>query len=35
MAYYLRPFLAPLPDHRFYTGERGLFMEALEMFARG
>lgn len=29
MAYYLRPFLEPLPDHRFFTGERGLFLDAL------
>ncbi|MBI3858376.1 MAG: hypothetical protein HY293_22050 [Planctomycetes bacterium] len=29
MAYYLRPFLEPLPDHRFFLGERGLFLEAL------
>ncbi len=28
MAYSLRPFLEPLPDHRFFTGERGLFFEA-------
>jgi len=28
MAYILRPFLEPLPDHRFYLGERGLFLEA-------
>src|SRR5262245_55458312 len=28
MAYYLRPFLEPLPDHRFFLGERGLFLEA-------
>lgn len=28
MAYYLRPFLEPLPDHRFMLGERGLFLEA-------
>jgi hypothetical protein len=27
MAYYLRPFLEPLPDHRFFTGERGLFLD--------
>lgn len=27
MAYYLRPFLEPLPDHRFFTGERGLFFD--------
>jgi len=27
MAYYLRPFLEPLPDHRFFLGERGLFFE--------
>lgn len=31
MAYILRPFLEALPDHRFYLGERGLF---LEMFTR-
>lgn len=29
MTYYLRPFLEPLPDHRFFLGERGLFLEAL------
>ncbi|MBV8881126.1 MAG: hypothetical protein JO332_14265 [Planctomycetaceae bacterium] len=29
MAYYLRPFFQPLPDHRFFTGERGLFLDAL------
>jgi len=29
MAYILRPFLEPLPDHRFYLGERGLFLEML------
>ena len=29
MGYYLRPFLEPLPDHRFYTGERGLFLDYL------
>ena len=28
MAYYLRPFLEPLPDHRFFLAERGLFLEA-------
>ncbi len=28
MAYYLRPFLEPLPDRRFFLGERGLFLEA-------
>jgi hypothetical protein len=27
MAYYLRPFFEPLPDHRFFTGERGLFLD--------
>jgi hypothetical protein len=27
MAWYLRPFLEPLPDHRFFLGERGLFFE--------
>jgi hypothetical protein len=27
MAYHLRPFLEPLPDHRFMLGERGLFFE--------
>ena len=27
MAYALRPFLEPLPDHRFMLGERGLFLE--------
>jgi hypothetical protein len=27
MAYTLRPFLEPLPDHRFFLGERGLFLE--------
>jgi hypothetical protein len=29
MAWYLRPFLEPLPDHRFFLGERGLFFESL------
>jgi len=29
MAYYLRPFLVPLPDHRFFSGERGLFLDVL------
>jgi hypothetical protein len=29
MAYYLRPFLEPLPDHRFFSGERGLFLDLL------
>ena len=28
MAWYLRPFLEPLPDHRFFLGERGLFFES-------
>lgn len=28
MAYVLRPFLEPLPDHRFFLGERGLFTES-------
>ncbi len=29
MAYYLRPFLEPSPDLRFFLGERGLFLDAL------
>jgi len=28
MAYYLRPFIEPAPDLRFFLGERGLFLEA-------
>jgi hypothetical protein len=31
MAYYLRPFLSALPDHRFFTGQRGLFFDALSV----
>lgn len=27
MAYYLRPFFEPLPDHAFWTGQRGLFTD--------
>jgi len=29
MAYYLRPFLEPSPDLRFFLRERGLFLDAL------
>lgn len=29
MGYYLRPFIEALPGHRFYTGERGLFLDSL------
>jgi hypothetical protein len=29
MAYYLRPFLEPSPELRFFLGERGLFLDAL------
>lgn len=28
MGWYLRPFVEPLPDFRFFMGERGLFFEA-------
>jgi hypothetical protein len=34
MAYYLRPFLEPLPDHRFFLAERGLFLEAFGTASR-
>ncbi|HVR86374.1 MAG TPA: hypothetical protein VMU54_18780 [Planctomycetota bacterium] len=35
MAYYLRPFLEPLPDHRFFTGERGLFFDVFSLPTAG
>ncbi|HZF00142.1 MAG TPA: hypothetical protein VE981_24240 [Planctomycetota bacterium] len=34
MGYYLRPFFEPLPDHRFWTGERGLFLDVFMPAAR-
>jgi hypothetical protein len=34
MAYYLRPFLEPLPDHHFFLAERGLFFEAFGTYFR-